>query len=768
MQSSQSGRVVALILAGASAAFVLAARQPPSPVGPSAPPATFSADRAWHHVEALAARPHPVATAAHDSARAYVERELRALSIEPEVQLTTGIGTRGRSAARVANIVARIPGARPGGKAILVAVHYDGVPSGPAAGDDGAGVAAVLEMLRALRNGPMLLNDLIILVSDAEEVGLLGASAFVAEHRWAKDVALVLDFEARGTTGRSMMFETGANNLDVVRALRSVRDVSASSLMVTVYRVLPNDTDLSELARLGQPALNFAFIGGVTRYHTPFDNAEQLNRGSLQHHGQQLLALVRRFGREPLPRPVTTDAVFFDLPVIGIVWYPEPWALPIAILVAIAAVGGAVRASRGEPRRLRAAALGASGMVASVAVAAMLNGWVARAIVGWHAYMQWDGEPGWSGVYAAALVLAALAIAAGGWALVRRWVHVRGAWTGALIVWAVLAIVVAVMLPGVSYLLAWPLAGAAVLAWSEQFDTRVSAINGWAGILVALAVVVPVISMVGGYALPLDQLGAQAAAALVALTTWLLAPRIDEMLGGARWRGVAMLVTAAVVVTGYGMATVRRSAMAPTPVDLLYAMPADSGDAWLATSASEHRTGSWAAAALGSSAERPAAMAMTVPLRAMLERSRGWNGWARKVERLPLAGASVAVRSVTLSATGTTYNLLIAAPADAQAVSFRTVGATVREALVDGRRVDQSRYRRASPDFSLTYFAPAREGVALTLDVKGAAPFDLDVATLRYGVALVPLAIPPRPPHVVPVHQGDQTMVVQRVRLARP
>lgn len=100
------------------------------------------------------------------------------------------------------------------------------------------------------------------------ESGLLGAAAFVREHSWARDVAMTMNFKARGTTGRSLMFETGASNLDVARVLTTLDDVTARSLSVTIYGSLPNDTDLSELSLLGTSALNFAFVEGVERYHT--------------------------------------------------------------------------------------------------------------------------------------------------------------------------------------------------------------------------------------------------------------------------------------------------------------------------------------------------------------------------------------------------------------------------------------------------------------------------------------------------------------------
>src|SRR5437868_7217904 len=318
---------------------ILRVARPPRPVDAMAPDTVFSAERAMKHVEQIAQRPHPIGSADHDRVRDYIVGQLSALGVTPQIQQTTAIGTRYQEAGRVQNILARLPGSDPNGKAVLVMAHYDGVEAGPAASDDGAGCAALLETLRALRARERpLAHDIIALFTDGEEAGLLGAAAFVREHPWAKDVAVVLNFEARGTSGRSFMFETGKGNLDAARALRSAGNATAGSVFATIYRALPNDTDLSELALLDLPALNFAFADGVERYHTSHDDVAHLNPGSLQHHGSQMLALAKTFANEALPRPVTGDGVFFDLPVLGLVVYPQWLSVPLAI-VALVLVG---------------------------------------------------------------------------------------------------------------------------------------------------------------------------------------------------------------------------------------------------------------------------------------------------------------------------------------------------------------------------------------------------------------------------------------------
>ena len=338
--------VIALLFVALCFVFIERVSCPPVAVPASAPLTSFSAERAMKHVLAIAQRPHPIGSAEHDRVRDYLIAQLSILGLEPQIQNATGVGTRSADAGRVQNILARIPGGQSGGPAVLLVAHYDSVEAAPGAADDGAGIAAILETVRAVRAGAPLSHDIIVLFTDGEEPGLLGAAAFVREHPWAKDVAMALNFEARGTTGRSLMFETGRGNLDAVRLLRTVPGVTAGSVFTTIYRTMPVDTDLSELALLGTPALNFAFGDGADRYHTSHDDIAHLNTGSLQHHGQQALALAHAFANGPLPRPRTGDAVFFELPGVGLVVYSEKWAMLLALVAAALAVVVIIRSRR--------------------------------------------------------------------------------------------------------------------------------------------------------------------------------------------------------------------------------------------------------------------------------------------------------------------------------------------------------------------------------------------------------------------------------------
>ncbi len=756
-------------------ALLLRSRATPAPVPSSAPPGEFSSARAMVHVRAMAERPHPSGSADHARVREYVLASLRALALDPQVQATTAVGTRSPAAAQVQNVLVRLPGRVPGGKALLIVTHYDGVPASPAAGDDGAGAGALLETLRALGAGAPLEHDVIALFTDAEEMGLLGAAAFVREHPWAKDVAITTNFEARGTEGRSMMFETGAGNLDAVRVLSTLDDVTAGSLFVTIYRALPNDTDLSELSLLGTPALNFAFIGGVERYHTTHDDVAHLSEGSLQHSGAQMLALARAFGNRPLPRPTTGDAIFFDLPFVGIVGYPESWGVPLALLVAVLVGALLVLTARRESHTARGVTLGAIGILAAAALAASVAATLGTGIVALHAATGWDGAPQWRALYAGAIALTALAMAAASWALARRWSSAPALHAGALIVWAGLAIVTAQLLPGTSYLFTWPLAAVAVAALVKHAargarsaaETPSALVAGWVATALALALLVPVIQMTGGYSLPLDGVGAIAIGALVPLLAWLLAPHLESLGGDRRWTSAARIMIGSLVLFGAGAATVRRSGDHPTAENLTYVTTPDADTAWLAAPIAALRTASFTAAALGPSPRLIATSANADSSLRWVSAALGSSGGLamRGLARTITDAPAVAVVEDSLAGERRLVTLRFTAPPGT--LALRVNGdAFVTLVAIDGRAVDGSRFRRPPTALSIAFAAPPDSGFTAVIGFPADSAVSLRLSAMSAGLpATGAPPIPARPAGVVAKGSGDMTVRYRRVEL---
>ncbi len=331
---------------------------PPAPLSASVSPSIFSSARAMSTVRHIAQKPHPTGTSENAKVRNYLVAELKALGLEPHVQTALGINKSAQEASVgiVHNVLVRIPGLV-SGKALLLMAHYDSTHTGPGAADDGASVAAILETLRALKTLPRLQNDLICIFTDGEEAGLLGAEAFVAEHEWAKQIGLVLNFEYRGNRGPFVMFETSQGNGKLINGFAKAAPLPlGNSLMYEVYKRLPNDTDMTVFKRAGIPGMNFAAIEGHTSYHTQLDRPELLQEGSLQHQGEILLALAQHFGNTPLDDLRSADSVYFDAPGLGLVNYPVSWVLPLcAALILLFAIVLVLGLKSGELRAARTA-----------------------------------------------------------------------------------------------------------------------------------------------------------------------------------------------------------------------------------------------------------------------------------------------------------------------------------------------------------------------------------------------------------------------------
>ena len=196
--------------------------RPPDPLTASASPQAFSAERAMVHVRAISTEPHPIGSKAQETVRRYLVAQLKSLGLDPQVFRSVGFSVSGRRiwAGKTEDIVGRLKG-ESGSRAIVLMAHYDLVNQSPGAADDASSIAAILEAVRAVHSDAQLNNDVIVLFTDGEEAGLLGAEAFVAGHPWMTDVGLVLDFNARGDRGTSLLFETSTGNRQLVEEVQS-------------------------------------------------------------------------------------------------------------------------------------------------------------------------------------------------------------------------------------------------------------------------------------------------------------------------------------------------------------------------------------------------------------------------------------------------------------------------------------------------------------------------------------------------------------------
>jgi hypothetical protein len=274
-------------------------------------------------------------------------RRMEALGME--VSTSTGLidakGTKrlnhwsGRNdpPATLVNLIGILPGKNRNAPSVVLMSHHDTVWGSPGAADDTAGVAASLEVVRAIRARGQQERDLVMLVTDGEELGLQGARQFWAEHPLRKSVGAVINMEARGGGGRTTLFQTSHQNGAAMHVYAdAVRRPGASSLAAFIYAVLPNDSDLTPVIKHDYAAYNFAFIGRSGLYHSPLATPDNLDQGSLQDMGGQVLDLSRALlEAEGLPQRAA-NVVFFDLFGIFTVIYPV-W---LGWVMMITAAGG--------------------------------------------------------------------------------------------------------------------------------------------------------------------------------------------------------------------------------------------------------------------------------------------------------------------------------------------------------------------------------------------------------------------------------------------
>ena len=344
------------ILAATVVALLLAimATTPPGPVPASADAKSFSAERAMVDVRRIAAVPHPAGSAEDATVRAYLVERLRGMGLEvretrsPMPQKSIERMTQWSKGTLVPTTLINVIGVLPGRDRSLPAVammaHHDTVWGSPGAADDTAGVASILEAVRAIKAQGQTQRDLAVIITDGEETGLSGAKAFFAEDPIRQRIGAVVNMEARGGGGRTTLFQTSRNNGDAVRLFaKAVSHPGGSSLAAYIYSVLPNDTDLSVTLKAGDTlGYNFAFIGRPGLYHSPKATPERLDQGALQDMGGQVLAITSALARAPqLPAP-SANVVFFDVFGLFTVLYPV-WIGWLMIGITAAGLGLAAR-----------------------------------------------------------------------------------------------------------------------------------------------------------------------------------------------------------------------------------------------------------------------------------------------------------------------------------------------------------------------------------------------------------------------------------------
>ncbi len=221
-----------------------------------------------------------------------VER-LTQLGLTPEVQDTVACSFKWPVCGRVQNVLARIDGQQRSG--VLLMAHYDSVHFAPGAGDDGAGVATLLEVARVLRDAPQTAQQHPVRVHRRRRSRSARCRGVLLATRVGRTTSpVVINVEGSGSAGPSLLLRSGPRSGAMLDAFRSVAPFPvALSFSEELFKRLPNDTDLSVSNHAGKPGIDFAFAGERNHYHTRRDSIANLSLATLQHHGDNVLPLVR-------------------------------------------------------------------------------------------------------------------------------------------------------------------------------------------------------------------------------------------------------------------------------------------------------------------------------------------------------------------------------------------------------------------------------------------------------------------------------------------
>lgn len=285
----------------------------------TAAPNEFSAERALAHLPIIAREPHPSGSAAQANVRDYLVQQLTNLGLKVETQKFSG----------TENVLARLDGSDSGG-AVLLQAHYDSY-GGPGAADNGSGVAALLEIARALSAGAQFKNDFIFLFDDGEELpdAFTGTKAFIRKHPWMADVRVAIGMDT-AVHGFISIVDTGPKNGWIVEVLSQVHPVG-------VWTSLSGGGgyDTQPFRDAGIRVLEFEDNYPFYEQHTKDDIPDLVNPGSVQQLGDQVLAVAAILGDKSLHNTSGEQQTFIYVPLIGLFHYPVTWALPLAILAGV-------------------------------------------------------------------------------------------------------------------------------------------------------------------------------------------------------------------------------------------------------------------------------------------------------------------------------------------------------------------------------------------------------------------------------------------------
>jgi hypothetical protein len=575
-----------------STVLAVLALQPPEVISTAAPPDRFSAARVWPFIVDTSQEPHYTGSVSNRRVRDRIVNDLKAAGLQPEIQRT--VIADGYQAGQIENVVTRLPGTA-NTRAILLIAHYDSTNTAPGAQYDGL-VGAGLEALRALKAGAPLKNDVIFLATDGEELGMFGALAFMQQHRWMSDVGFVIVPATGGLRGGSVMTRAGRNNGWLMPEFARVTPYGLGTsfmndLMGSVFYM---GTDFTPFFQQDYPGFNFTFSGERVSNHSALDTPENLDLHLIQQSGDNTLALLRHFGNLDLSEDHSQpDATFFNVWGWRMITYPYALNLPLAIGVGMALAVIAINSFRRGELNLRKL-LGSIGVWLTIVIASALLGQALYMVV--DAVVKLPVSPGGGthgeNIYLAGFIMVVVAWVATAYGYLRLRFGPINLFIGASVVWLLAAVVMCFVLPGMAYLLTWPLLfnliGWAVSRhltnWARLFTLMVGALPG---VILFVNFLYTMYAMGVGITSAEGLGGVTNTAIIACITTLLIAvlsPQLEVMLTPHRgWLPGLSLATGLSLIVVASLLTAP-SDRYPRPTALLrYALNADTQQAvWFA------------------------------------------------------------------------------------------------------------------------------------------------------------------------------------------
>jgi MFS family permease len=695
--------------------WALAAPGVPKPSGVDAPAAQFSAGRAHDVMARLLGnqQPHPVGANAQVQDRLRAELAKLGLASQTLSGMSCASGRGAIVCAQVRDIVAEAP---PGeGKAILLMAHTDSVAAGPGAADDISSVATLLETIRALKMQPHG-HPVIVLFTDGEEAGLLGARFFLNQPAWRNRIGLVINAETRGNSGPSYLFQTSAGDAGLVDLYaKGVAHPATSSLYHEIYKILPNDTDLTPFLKTDVAAANFAFIGDAAQYHTPLDRLENLDPGSLQSQGDNVLGLTRAAMTADFAQLKGRDAIYLDVLGRALPRLPQSTALPLAIIAfLLIALAGWLE---DRPRRR---------FIALITPPVLLLGCVAMGFIlhGAAALASGNADPSFAHPLAMRM-----ALAFGCWAVALMLSRAQAAsW-----LWlAGLGIIAALFAPGLSPYFIFPALLAAILFLLTLWPIFSFNVRGIALFLAALAAMLVWLQLAAGLE-PVMGLAAHVLFTVpVAFALMALLPLLarQEMTKGTRKFSILLSLLLAFFAAGIAVFQPAYSNTKPERLNLRYAE--HDGKAW------------WAAEPMG-------------PLPRSLREVAGFSNNQSYVAAAGPALFPAPAARVMRSGNQVTLDLQGSQAASGMAL---VIAGGLTKANINGAEIvadNQKFLYCATPDCASAH---------IVLSFRNVVPKSLSLQELRFGLpaSAAPL-VKARPGWAVPNSTGDMTVLTAEIAL---